>query len=64
MLGMVELKSLFSFSEKGYTLMVYPRERSSTFSHSTTTELPTPVVLLLFPKNTHTHFPVYEDQKH
>jgi hypothetical protein len=35
--------------------MVYPRERSSTFSHSTTTELPAPVALFLFPKTpTHT----------
>jgi hypothetical protein len=42
------------FSEKGYTLMVYPRERSSTFSHSTTTELPAPVALFLFPKHPHT----------
>jgi hypothetical protein len=35
--------------------MVYPRERSSTFSHSTTTELSAPVALFLFPKTpTHT----------
>jgi hypothetical protein len=35
--------------------MFYPKERSSTFSHSTTTELPAPVALFLFPKiNTHT----------
>jgi hypothetical protein len=50
MLGMVELKSLISFLEKDDTLMFYPKERSSTFSHSTTTKLPTPVALLLFPK--------------
>jgi hypothetical protein len=39
--------------------MVFPKEGSSTFSHSTTTELPAPVALFLFPK-THplTHFPV------
>jgi hypothetical protein len=35
--------------------MVYPRERSRTFSHSTTTELPAPVALFLISKNTHTH---------
>jgi hypothetical protein len=63
MLGMVELKSLFSFSEKGYTLMVYPRERSSTFSHSTTTELPAPLVLLLFPK-TPTHISLFTKIKY
>jgi hypothetical protein len=35
--------------------MVYPRERSSIFSHSATTELPAPVVLFSFPKTpTHT----------
>jgi hypothetical protein len=55
MLGMVELKSLISFSEKGNTLLFHPKERSSTFSHSTTTELPAPMALLLFPK-TPTHF--------
>jgi hypothetical protein len=42
--------------------MVYPRERSSTFSHSTTTELPAPVALFFISKNTYTHFPVYGDQ--
>jgi hypothetical protein len=62
MLGMVELKSLFSFSEKGNTLSFYPKERSSTFSHSTTTELPAPVVLLLFPKPP-THFPFLRSLK-
>jgi hypothetical protein len=38
--------------------MVFPKEGSSTFSHTATTELPAPVVLFLFPK-THplTHFP-------
>ena len=50
MLGMVELKSLISFSKKGDTLKFYPKERSGTFSHSTATELPAPVALLLFPK--------------
>jgi hypothetical protein len=59
---MVELKSLFYFSEKGNSLKLYPKERSSTFSHSTTTKLPAPVALLLFPKTpTHT-FPFYEDK--
>jgi hypothetical protein len=45
------------FSEKDDTLMFYPKERSNTFSHSTTTELPAPVASLLFPKNTHTQLP-------
>jgi hypothetical protein len=38
--------------------MVFPKEGSSTFSHSTTTELHAPAALFLFPK-THplTHFP-------
>jgi hypothetical protein len=49
MLNMVEL-SHSSFSVNGNTLMVYPKERSSTFSHSTTTELPAPVALFSFPK--------------
>jgi hypothetical protein len=44
--------------------MVYPRERSSTFSHSTTTELSAPVAVFFISKITHTHtrFPVYGDQ--
>jgi hypothetical protein len=56
MLYMVELKSLFFF-RKGNSLMVFPKEGSSTFSHSTTIELPAPVALFSFPK-THplTHF--------
>jgi hypothetical protein len=39
--------------------MVFHKEGNSTFSHSTTTELPAPVALFSFPK-THplTHFPV------
>jgi hypothetical protein len=41
--------------------MVY-RERSSIFSHSTTTELPAPVVLLLFPK-TPTHTFLFTENK-
>jgi hypothetical protein len=48
------------FLEKGNTLMIFPKEGSSTFSHSTTTELPAPVASFSFPK-THplTHCPVY-----
>jgi hypothetical protein len=41
--------------------MVFPKEGNSTFSHSTTTELPAPVASFSFPKtHTHTHtlFPV------
>jgi hypothetical protein len=58
MLFMVELKSLFFFSEKGNTLMVFPKEGNNTFSHSTTTELSAPVASFSFQK-THplTHFP-------
>jgi hypothetical protein len=45
--------------------MVFPKEGSSTFSHSTTTELPAPVAFFSFPK-THalTHFPVSRGYKH
>jgi hypothetical protein len=51
--GGVEVTHFF-FRERWY-LRFYPKERSSTFSHSTTTELPAPVVLFLFPKApTHT----------
>jgi hypothetical protein len=60
MLFMVELKSLFFFSEKGNTLMVFPKEGNSTFSHSTTTELPALVASFSFPKThplTHFHDP-------
>jgi hypothetical protein len=58
------LKSLFFF-RKGNYLMVFPKEGSSTFSHSTTTELPAPVALFSFPK-THplTHVPVRGGYKH
>jgi hypothetical protein len=38
-------------------LMFYPKERSSTFSHSTTTELPASVALFIFPKILPTHLP-------
>jgi hypothetical protein len=55
--GGVEVTLLFP--EKGNTLMIFPKEGSSTFSHSTTTELPAPVASFSFPK-THplTHFPI------
>ena len=58
MLYMVELKSLFFFSEKGNTFRVFPKEIEIT-QYSTTTELPAPVALFSFPK-THslTHFPI------
>jgi hypothetical protein len=44
--------------------MFFSKEGSSTFSHSTTTELPAPVALFLFPK-THplTHCPIYGGYK-
>jgi hypothetical protein len=45
--------------------MVFPKEGSSTFSHSTTTELPAPVALFSFPKSHPlTHFPDREGYKH
>jgi hypothetical protein len=39
--------------------MVFPKEGSSTFSHSTTTELPAPVALFLFPKHTHSYISLF-----
>jgi hypothetical protein len=44
--------------------MVFPKEGSITFFHSTTTKLPAPVALFSFPK-THplTHFPDRGDYK-
>jgi hypothetical protein len=55
--GGIEVTLLFP--EKGNTLMVFPKEGISTFSHSTTTELPAPVASFSFPKtHPHTHFPV------
>jgi hypothetical protein len=42
--------------------MVYPKERSSTFSHSTTTELPAPMALFSFPK-TPTHTSLFTEIK-
>jgi hypothetical protein len=63
MLYMVELKSLFFFSEKGSTLRVFPKEGKITH-YSTTTELPAPVASFSFPKtHSHTHFPVHGDCK-
>jgi hypothetical protein len=60
MLYMVELKSLFFFSENDNSLMVFSKEENSTFSHSTTIELPAPVASFSFPKThplTHFHVP-------
>jgi hypothetical protein len=54
MLYMVELKSLFFFSEKGNTFRVFPKEIEITH-YSTTTELLAPVASFSFPKHTHTH---------
>jgi hypothetical protein len=50
--GGVEVNLLFP--EKGNTLMGFPKEGNNTFSHSTITELPAPVVSFSFPK-THPH---------
>jgi hypothetical protein len=59
MLYMVELKSLFFFSEKGSTFRVFLKEIEITH-YSTTTELPAPVASFSFPKtHSHTHFPVH-----
>jgi hypothetical protein len=42
--------------------MVFPKEGSSTFSHSTTTELPAPVALFSFPKkHTHSHISLFAE---
>jgi hypothetical protein len=42
--------------------MVFPKEGCSTFSHSTTTELPAPVALFSFPKkHTHSHISLIAD---
>jgi hypothetical protein len=49
MLGMVELKSLISFSEKGDT-WGFTQKRGVAHFHTTTTELPSPVAQLLFLK--------------
>ena len=54
MLYMVELKSLFFFSEKGSTFRIFPKEIEITH-YSTTTELLAPVASFSFPKHTHTH---------
>jgi hypothetical protein len=55
MLYMVELKSLFFFSEKGSTFRVFPKEIETT-QYSTTTELPAPVASFSFPRtHSHTH---------
>ena len=56
---MVELKSLFFFSEKGSTLRVSSKEGKITH-YSTTTELSAPMASFSFP-NTHSHtlFPVH-----
>jgi hypothetical protein len=54
MLYMVELKSLFFFSEKGSSFRVFPKEIKIT-QYSTTTELPAPVALFSFSIHTYTH---------
>jgi hypothetical protein len=54
MLYMVELNSLFFFSEKGSLCMVFPKEIKIT-QYSTTTELPAPVALFSFSIRIYTH---------
>jgi hypothetical protein len=41
--------------------MVFPKEGSSTFSHSTTTKLPAPVTFFHFQKHTHSHISLFAD---
>jgi hypothetical protein len=56
---MVELKSLFFFSEKGSTFRVFSKEIEITH-YSTTTEFHAPVASFSFPKtHSHTHFPTH-----
>jgi hypothetical protein len=58
---MVELKSLFFFSEKGSTFRVFPKEIEIT-QYSTTTELPAPVASFYFPRtHSHTHIPFFPE---
>jgi hypothetical protein len=58
---MVELKSLFFFSEKGSTFRVFPKQIEITH-YSTTTELPTPVASFSFPKtHSHTHISLFTE---
>jgi hypothetical protein len=48
------------FFQRKAILDGFPKEGSSTFSHSTTTELPAPVASFSFPKTQPlTHCPVY-----
>jgi hypothetical protein len=61
MLGMVELKSLFYFLEKGYTLMVYPRERTY-FHTQPPLSFPLPWYYFYFQKHPHT-FPCLRRSK-
>jgi hypothetical protein len=58
---MVELKSLFFFRERQY-FDVYPRARSSTFSHSTTLSFLLPWHCFSFPK-TPTHTSLFTEVK-
>jgi hypothetical protein len=59
MLYLVELKSLFFFSEKGSIFRGFPKEIEVTH-YSTTTELPAPMASFLFPK-THTHISLFTE---
>ncbi len=60
MLGMVELKSLISFSEKGSCCRVFPKNLKVT-KYSTTTELPAPVALFSFSVRTYTHISLFTE---
>jgi hypothetical protein len=58
MLYMVELKSLFFFSEKDSLCRVFPKEIKIT-QYSTTTELPAPVAM--FSIRTYTHISLFPE---
>jgi hypothetical protein len=59
MLYMVELKSLFFFSQKGSTFWGFPEEIEIT-RYLTTTELPAPVASFSLPK-THSHISLFTE---
>ena len=60
MLYMVELKSLFFFSEKDSLCRVFPKEIKIT-QYSTTTKLPAPVALFSFSIRTYTHISLFTE---
>jgi hypothetical protein len=60
MLYMVELKSLFFFSEIGNTMMVFPKEGNSTFHTQSPLSFPLPWHRFHFQKtHPHTHISLF-----